>query len=108
MSRIGLKVSLLLSTVALMWYSACAVLVENRYSVFGFDVMQTDSVRQARFWTWFLLSSVALCSALLGGVSFWLAQRWVGRAKARSESETNSSEAPRKHFNAENLQARID
>ena len=95
MSRIGLKVSVILSGVALMWCSGCAVLVENRYSVFGFDVMQTDSVRQARFWTWFLLSSVAICSALLGGVSFWLAQKWVGRGKAHSESDANPIGASR-------------
>ena len=65
----------------------CAVVVQNRYSVFGFDRFLTESAEQARTWSLVLLGGVALASAGLGMTGFWLSQRLYRRWRARPEAE---------------------
>jgi hypothetical protein len=52
-------------------------LIQNRYSVFGFDGLQTESAEQARTWSFLLLAGVALVSATLGAGGCWLGKRWL-------------------------------
>jgi hypothetical protein len=54
----------------------CSVFIQNRYSVFGFDGLQTESAEQARTWSLLLLASVAVVSAALGADCSWLGKRW--------------------------------
>jgi hypothetical protein len=61
--------------------SGCAVFVENRYSVFGFDRFMTDSVETARTWSLVLLGGTSVFSAIVGAASFWLIQRCRARRK---------------------------
>jgi hypothetical protein len=65
----------------------CAVTVQNRYSVFGFDRFLTESAEQARTWSLLLLGGVAIVSAALGITGFWLSQRLYRRWRARPETE---------------------
>src|SRR5437016_12990049 len=67
--------------------SGCAVTVQNRYSVFGFDRFLTESAEQARTWSLVLLGGLALASAGLGTTGFWLSQRLYRRWRARPEAE---------------------
>jgi hypothetical protein len=61
----------------------CSVLVQNRYSVFGFDALETGSPERARAASLALLAGVAVASAALGAVTCWLVQR---RLRRRAES----------------------
>src|SRR5437016_2167030 len=65
----------------------CAIVVQNRYSVFGFDRFLTESAEQARTWSLVLLGGVALASAGLGTTGFWLSQRLYRRWRAWPEAE---------------------
>jgi hypothetical protein len=53
----------------------CSVLVQNRYSVFGFDALETGSPERARAVSLALLGGVTVASAVLGAATFWLVQR---------------------------------
>ena len=79
------KVSIAL--IVLTVSAGCSVLVENRYSVFGFDRLLTNSPEQAKLYSLTLLGSVAVGSAVTGGLFVWLMQRWRGRRKGSIPSE---------------------
>jgi glucan phosphoethanolaminetransferase (alkaline phosphatase superfamily) len=63
--------------------SGCAVFVQNRYSVFGFGGLETDSAERARLWSLALLVGVALCSAAAGAACYWL----VHKRRARRQKQ---------------------
>jgi len=67
--------------------TGCAVTVQNRYSIFGFERFLTESAEQARTWSLVLLGGVALVSAGLGITGFWLGQRLYRRWRARPLTE---------------------
>jgi hypothetical protein len=48
------------------------MIVQTRYSVFGFDGMQTDSPEEAQRRSLLVLGGVAVGSALFGAAAFWL------------------------------------
>jgi hypothetical protein len=83
--------------VVLTCSSGCAVFVENRYSVFGFDRLMTDSVATAKTWSLILLSGVSVFMAIVGALSFWLVQRWRDRRKqaAFTDEEAAYTLSPR-------------
>ncbi len=55
--------------------SGCSVMVQNRYSVFGFDAWQAATPEQAQAISLALLGGVAVASAALGAMVAWLVQR---------------------------------
>lgn len=68
--------------------SGCAVTVQNRYSVFGFDRLQTDSPDQARAWSIALLAAVVVESMAVGAGGLYAAQqvrRWQARSAGAPE-----------------------
>jgi hypothetical protein len=67
-------------------FPGCAVLVQNRYSVFGFDRLQTESPDEARVWSFALLGCVAVSSAVLGASGLWLSQRVYRRWRKASDT----------------------
>jgi hypothetical protein len=70
---------------ALSLCSGCSVLIQNRYSVLGIEAGDIDSLAEARFWSLALLVGVAVVSALVAVLTFWLGQRWLGRRRARAK-----------------------
>lgn len=72
--RVALLVGL--TILALTGSSGCALVIQNRYSVFGFDGLQTQSASEAKAWSALLLLAVALVSMTIGAIAFWLIQRW--------------------------------
>ena len=69
---------------ALVSCSGCSMFVQNRYSVFGFDGLQTDSAETAQTWSILILASVATVSAALGAGGFWLVKRRLRRLRNES------------------------
>src|SRR5262249_37129806 len=65
--------------------SGCSVLVQNRYSVFGFDGLQTHSADQAKVWSLAILGGVALVAGAIGAILFAVGVRWHHRRKHRAE-----------------------
>ena len=61
-------------TVLVVSVSGC-VTVQNRYSVFGLDRFQTESLAQAKTWSLVLIGSVSLISMCVGACGFYLVQR---------------------------------
>jgi hypothetical protein len=80
--------------LALACCSGCSVLIQNRYSVFGFDGLQTESPDQARALSLLLLFSVALGSIALGAFGFWLVQRYYRRVPVDRDVVPHSEEQP--------------
>ncbi len=72
--------------------SGCSIFVQNRYAVFGFDRMETESAEQARFWSLALLSCTAAGSAGIGAAALWLGSRW--RRQWREERTTRRALLP--------------
>lgn len=70
---------------ALMPCSGCSVMIQNRYSVLGIDVGEVGSASEASFWSLTLLVGVAVLSAVLAVLAFWLGQRWLARRRMRSK-----------------------
>jgi ABC-type Fe3+ transport system permease subunit len=73
--------------------SGCAVFVQNRYSIFGFGALETESAERARFWSLVLLVGVALCSAAVGAACCWLVQRRRTRRREELADAGRSSHA---------------
>jgi hypothetical protein len=69
--------------VSLVCCPGCSVFIQNRYSVFGFESLQTESATQAQTWTLVLLGCVALMATTLGAVGCW----FVLRANRRRPEE---------------------
>ena len=69
----------------------CSVLVQNRYSVFGFDALETGSPERARAASLALLAGVAVASAALGAAASWLVQR---RLRRRGEQPPPAAAGP--------------
>ena len=57
----------------------CSVFVQTRYSVLGFDGLQTASAAQARVWSLTMLAGVALLSAALGVTGYLVGRRLYRR-----------------------------
>jgi ABC-type Fe3+ transport system permease subunit len=95
MSRIvrALRAQVVVLVTVLSCCSGCAVFVQNRYSVFGFGALETDSAQQARFWSLTLLAGVALCSAAAGAACCWLVQRRRARRSEEPACAAGSSHA---------------
>jgi hypothetical protein len=89
--------------VALACCSGCSIFVENRYSVFGFAGLQTESSEQARFLSLVLLGGVGLGSAVLGAFSFYLTQKWLRRRKQRMEDKRVNQPLPEEPRDLEKL-----
>src|SRR5262245_36287218 len=79
--RVATLVWLAVASAALLCGPGCSVLVQNRYSVFGLDVLQTESAEQAQAWSLGLLGGVAALAAAAGAAAVWLAQRWRRRSR---------------------------
>lgn len=82
--------------LAVVCLPGCAVMVQNQYSVFGFDRFRTDSPEQARTWSLALLGVVALVSAIAGAITFWFGQRvyrrWGSRREQTESIDTSNPE----------------
>ena len=66
-------------TAALLCGTGCSLFIQNRYSVFGFDSLQTESADQARVWSFTLLGGSAAGGLSLGAGGYWLGVRWLRR-----------------------------
>ena len=75
----------LVLVTALALCTGCSVLIQNRYSVLGIDVGDVGSPSEATFWSAALLIGVAVVSALLAVLVFWLGQRWLTRRRMRAK-----------------------
>jgi hypothetical protein len=64
--------------------SGC-VTVQNRYSVFGLDRFQTESLTQAKTWSMIFVGTVSLISMALGATGLYLAQRLLRWWKTEKE-----------------------
>src|SRR5262245_8080393 len=85
----------------------CSVFIQNRYSVFGFESLQTDSVRQAQTWTLVLFGGVAVVAAALGAVGCWLVVRANRRRREEGMAVPCSPVASSAAIGAEGHQAGI-
>ena len=74
-----------LAIAVLALCSGCSVLIQNRYSVLGIEAGEMDSLAEAKFWSLALLIGVAVVSALLAVLVFWLGQRWLARRRMRAK-----------------------
>jgi hypothetical protein len=61
--------------LALSCCPGCRVFVQNRYAIFGFDSLRTESEDHARVWSLVPLVGVVVISAAMGAVGFWLGPR---------------------------------
>jgi hypothetical protein len=67
--------------------SGCAITVQNRYSVFGLDRFQTESMAQAQTWSLIVVGIVSLISMAMGACGFYLVQRlWRWRENEIKQS----------------------
>jgi hypothetical protein len=74
--------------VALTLLAGCSgcVMVQARYTVFGFDAWQTESPEQARTISLILLAGVSVVSAVIGATIPGLLRRWrASRERERPE-----------------------
>jgi hypothetical protein len=83
------------AALALALFPGCAVFVQNRYSVLGFDAWQAATPAQARAISLALLVFVAVVSAAMGSGVTLLVQR--RRQRAASKSESNGRKQPADH-----------
>lgn len=87
--------SFLMVAGALCCCSGCAVFVENRYAVFGFDGLQTQSPERARAMSLAVLGGVAIGAAGLSAVAMWLVNaRGHRRAESQVVQEQPTSDPP--------------
>src|SRR5438128_9145643 len=70
--------------IAVLICSGCAVTVQNRYSVLGFDQWEMLSSERARTFSLLVLSGVAIVSAACGAGGFWFVQRWIKRRNGKT------------------------
>ena len=81
----GIRMKRLVVISTLACCSGCSVLVQNRYSVLGIEAGEIDSLAEAKFWSVALLVGVAIVSALLAVLVFWLGQKWLARRRLRAK-----------------------
>jgi hypothetical protein len=82
--REGSPMKRLVLISALASCSGCLT-IQNRYSVLGIEAGEMDSLAEARVWSLALLIGVAVVSALLAVLLFWLGQRWLARRRMRAK-----------------------
>jgi hypothetical protein len=79
---------------ALAFCSGCSVLIQNRYSFLGIEVGEIDTPAEAELWSLALLLGVAVISAVLAVLAFWLAQRWLPRRRTRAKERLLAASSP--------------
>ena len=86
---------------ALTFCSGC-LMIQNRYSAIGVEAGEMESLAEVKVLSLALLIGVAIVSALLAVLVFWLGQRWLARRRMRAkESFLAGSAAPRADAQAE-------
>src|SRR5947209_16558558 len=90
---------------ALVGCPGCSVLVQNRYSVFGFDALETGSPERARAASLALLAGVAVASAALGAAASWLVQRRLRRRGDQPPPAATAGPAPARDLRPEPTEA---
>lgn len=61
------------------------ILMQNRYSVFGFNAFETTSAERAQALSVAMLAVVAVASAVLGVVGYRFVQRRLGQRNASAQ-----------------------
>jgi len=89
---------------ALYCCSGCAIFVQNRYAVFRFDGLQTQSPEQARALSLAMLGGVALGGAGIGAVATWL----VGTRRSRKAESQEQAPPQPDHLHVERCEEAVN